>query len=292
MILDGIRMTASVGDLTLNILKLKYLEPGTVSRFENHCHSGYELHFVPEGRGRLIVSGKIYEITPETFYFTGPGVYHAQLFDPKNPMAEYCINFDIELSKISHAKGDICERDMYRIRKALADSSFWFGKDTDGNLLLLDKISEEARHKHIGYLANIKKYLEIIILNTVRYLGKNMISSETPPAKDYNDKRRLITDQYVQESWKSPSIQELAATLGISERQLNRVFLCYYGASFSRTMTRIRMQKAAELLKGASLPVKEIAELSGYEDPGYFCRLFKRHFGVSATQYKKSLNTV
>jgi YesN/AraC family two-component response regulator len=46
------------------------------------------------------------------------------------------------------------------------------------------------------------------------------------------------------------------------------------------------MEYAGELLRTTSLSVGDIAELSGYNDYFYFARFFKKHTGVTPTEYR------
>ncbi|KAA6349524.1 Sensor histidine kinase TodS [termite gut metagenome] len=52
----------------------------------------------------------------------------------------------------------------------------------------------------------------------------------------------------------------------------------------------IRLNKAAQLLKEGSHNVTEIAEMTGFNDAKYFREVFKKHFNVSPSKYKESLN--
>jgi transcriptional regulator GlxA family with amidase domain len=48
-----------------------------------------------------------------------------------------------------------------------------------------------------------------------------------------------------------------------------------------------RMRHAARLLTSHShLPVKEISVLTGFEDPNYFAKVFRRFFGTSPTEFR------
>ena len=50
---------------------------------------------------------------------------------------------------------------------------------------------------------------------------------------------------------------------------------------------RRRLQRATKLLtKAADLSVKEVAVMSGFEDPNYFAKVFRRYFGASPTEFR------
>ena len=50
---------------------------------------------------------------------------------------------------------------------------------------------------------------------------------------------------------------------------------------------KMRLMRAAELLKDPTLSISEVAYKTGFEDPNYFSRNFKEYFGVTASQFRK-----
>lgn len=55
-------------------------------------------------------------------------------------------------------------------------------------------------------------------------------------------------------------------------------------------LTKIRMDKAKELLTTTECSMKEICSMVGYADPNYFSRSFKKNVGVTPTEYKFEKN--
>jgi two-component system, response regulator YesN len=80
------------------------------------------------------------------------------------------------------------------------------------------------------------------------------------------------------------SLDETAARLRVSPSHLSRILSAGDGPGFSGVLAKLRVQKAeAFLLGGAS--VKEAAALVGFKDPAYFARVFRRHSGMSPTEF-------
>jgi YesN/AraC family two-component response regulator len=52
-------------------------------------------------------------------------------------------------------------------------------------------------------------------------------------------------------------------------------------------LIHLRIQKACQLLDNTTLQVKEIAAVSGFDDPYYFSRIFKKVMGRSPVDYRK-----
>ena len=58
------------------------------------------------------------------------------------------------------------------------------------------------------------------------------------------------------------------------------------GTSFRDHLTRVRMQRAAELLRHGSAPVRDVARHVGYRQPAQFAKAFRRRHGVSPSRFR------
>lgn len=83
------------------------------------------------------------------------------------------------------------------------------------------------------------------------------------------------------------SIEQLAEQLHLNRRYLTRLFHAETGMSIRDYLLRTRMREATALLRNGAT-VGEAAALCGYEDAFLFSRLFKRTYGVSPANWKKS----
>ena len=79
-------------------------------------------------------------------------------------------------------------------------------------------------------------------------------------------------------------VQELAEMAGVGECMFRRSFRQRMGTSPVQYRNRLRLTKAREMLQSGEFSVLEAAVASGFDDPGYFSRLFKREFGVSPVE--------
>ncbi|AMC99376.1 GlxA family transcriptional regulator [Halomonas chromatireducens] len=74
---------------------------------------------------------------------------------------------------------------------------------------------------------------------------------------------------------------ELAEHLGISRRQLERLFKKYLQAVPGRYYLDLRLQEARRLLRDSDLPAGEIAMKTGFSSPAHFSTAYRNHFGVT-----------
>lgn len=78
----------------------------------------------------------------------------------------------------------------------------------------------------------------------------------------------------------------LAAELGVSYSHLRHSFRTRLGISLKQHFLKTRLEKAQDLLANTSKPVKEIADILGFESAFHLSNQFKRHFGTSPKQWR------
>ena len=86
-------------------------------------------------------------------------------------------------------------------------------------------------------------------------------------------------------------LDDVAARIATSRRQLQRVFTEVAGRSFRTEMTIVRMQRAAELLTYTSLPIGEIARRVSYRQSAQFAKAFRAHHGVTPSEFRAQQRT-
>lgn len=83
------------------------------------------------------------------------------------------------------------------------------------------------------------------------------------------------------------SVQDLCRELAVSHSQLHRRLTERTGLSASKFIRSIRLQKATELLRNPDLTVTAIAYDTGFKDPDYFYRVFKKEFGMTPGEFRQ-----
>lgn len=84
------------------------------------------------------------------------------------------------------------------------------------------------------------------------------------------------------------SPEMVAGQIGISKRYL-QTLLAASGTSFVAELNATRLDRASELLSDPrthGLPVADVAFRTGFLDPGYFTRLFRKRFGITPREWR------
>ena len=83
-------------------------------------------------------------------------------------------------------------------------------------------------------------------------------------------------------------VNAAAARLKIHRTTLSKLFKARTGLPPGDYLASLRLQRALSLLKETRLNVAEVAALSGFADPDYFCKAFKKALGSTPARFRKS----
>lgn len=82
-------------------------------------------------------------------------------------------------------------------------------------------------------------------------------------------------------------LADLARIVGISQRQLGRLFAAYLGHGVMEHYAALRLEKAASLLRNSSLSMTEIALATGFSSASHFSRNFAAAHGQPPSVFRR-----
>lgn len=85
---------------------------------------------------------------------------------------------------------------------------------------------------------------------------------------------------------RTPDLKELARVAHLSPFHFHRIFHALVGESPAAHLRRLRLEKAALLLRHSPRSITEAALEVGYESPAAFSRAFERHFGSAPSAWR------
>jgi AraC-like DNA-binding protein len=133
------------------------------------------------------------------------------------------------------------------------------------------------------------------LIENRKRLRKLFIQSLVPVPKEVTTTH--VDEQFLQKTIKivemninNPEfgVQKLAAELCVSRSLLHKKLTSIVDLSANDFITSMRLKKSALLLMQGNLNISEIAFEVGFNDPKYFSRCFKKHFGISPSEYINS----
>jgi AraC-like DNA-binding protein len=98
----------------------------------------------------------------------------------------------------------------------------------------------------------------------------------------FEEATAIVAEEFASEL----SLDDIARRVASSRRQLQRSYAEIGRTTFREHLTAVRMERAADLLAGRGLTVREVAHRVGYRQPAQFAKAFRRHHGVSPSAHR------
>ena len=238
----------------------------------------YQLLYIAAGKGHFYFKGS----KKATIVEKGNMV----LFRPKEPQVYYYYAKDKTEVYWVHFTGWKVEQylDSYDLPKK--ENVFFTGVSPDYPWIY-NQIIKELQLQRANYDDVIKLFLHHILLTINRYIkegkqAKNETISDIERAVHYfneNYTKAISIEQYAQEHLMSVNwfIHSFREVMQIPPMQY---------------VVSLRIAAAKGYLEKSNKNVGEIAGIVGYDNPLYFSRLFKKHTGMTPTEYKRRSQTL
>lgn len=257
--------------------------------FDFHCidwhwHSEVEFVFIEKGTAEFLVGSGRYVLTEGTGIFINSQVIHR--FEASESVIIPNIVFSPSLLS---AKDSLI---YCKYIQPLLDSSVeclifspevpW-QKEVLKNLLLVFDVQDT---ESIGEIKTVELLLKI--WETV-YENAN-ISESIPAAKAtaHTQAQLQIMMQYIHKNYSEHiTLADIAQTVSVSKSSALNIFNKYLRISPVSYLINYRLKRAAKLLASTDGSIYSIASNTGFENVGYFCRSFKKFFGVTPSEYRK-----
>ena len=268
------------GSLVQFVLRHLQIKIGTCSRQKHEdgyslpkrTVPDYNLIFVTRGRPVWVMADEPIPLEPGRLLIVPPDVWHHA----------YCRTRRVTIGSIhleASLPGGQDAFDLLRPARTID-----FARDTPLQRYLHGALTEFDRGSFVDTRMMLVGWGRLITLELLRQAHEQSLLRPRP----IDPVVAQVLDHLVQRVGSRMSLDELAEFAGYSPQYLNRVFRRLLGVTPLQYLARLRMDRAASLLIEGRLTVKAIAEAVGYEDPYFFSRVFKQHFGRSPAQYRDS----
>ncbi len=248
--------------LTLHDVHTNWIAPARAIAV--HTHSFYEAHIVLDGRAvlatpeqRQMGTGTILLLSPQTAHAWETG---------GDALLSFVLWFNLE-----RAQPDV------PLRWALSNHLLWVVR------WLLAEVQEGAP----GWHERVQAFLTVL-LSRVLTLTRGA-DGPTPDAEADRHLESLVHGFLWDNLHRPLTVAEVAAHVGMSERNLYRKFHALTGQTIMQRLRHLRIQRAQTMLEENEAGLTEIGQQVGIPDAAYFCRCFKRHTGSSPHRYRVSM---
>ena len=147
----------------------------------------------------------------------------------------------------------------------------------DGQIKTINEIQDEIQE--ISSLQDMVRWIREYAQTCAEHLQKKdaPFSVQTKRALDF------LNTNYM----KQLSLSDAASSIGVSESHLCRLLKNETGETFVNILSKIRIQKAKQLIDSGKYKVYEVAEMVGIVNYAYFYQVFRKITGISPTEYQK-----
>jgi AraC-like DNA-binding protein len=249
------------------------------SRLPGRYVYDYELEFFVESDGGMFIDDKYYPVEKGDVVFRRPGQFTQAVM----PYCCYMICFDPSgTAEKDPDTYDLSQKSYYlKYYKSpvITDiPSIYRPVSQERCLTLFDLVLKEFINPSETSVMLMKAYV-LQILDLLYREIKNPVSSNLSVKKAINYIRSNLDRRL--------DLKILGEVAGFSPNHFHKIFHEAMGITPNGYITKLRMEKAKELLATSVLPIYEIAEECGFENISYFSYIFKKQAGISPAEFRK-----
>jgi len=272
--------TVTIGGTTCHVRNfLRNLQRSDHIDQQAHSHYSIEVQYVYAGEAELFFPDRAeaLRLTPGNILLIPPGVYHSVTTHGK-PVERLCFYFSAESDSPE-------ESGLYRRYRSVHQVCVSNDRHATQQLQTFRALSGT---EHIPLQPELQG---TILLSVVLTLLSGMDNShiKTPASKQKALDQKWIIEEYIEQHFADDlGIAGLAKELFLSQRQTATLVKHFLGEDYKRIIIRRRMELAQILLQRKELSLEEVAWQTGYRSYSGFQLCFKKHFGVTPSQWQKN----
>lgn len=242
---------------------------------EKHWHRSIEIFAVQEGELDFILEDAHYHLAEGQFIIVNSNEVHAIHANKPN----HTIVLQIPLNQFaSYFTGE---------------QFIWFSHSEraydEQVACLIFRMYEVYRMKMDGYDFEILSMFYQLLHILVKKYRKMDVKEERLKSNQQLNRLGMITS-YLQDHYRENiSLEKLAGIFGYSSSYLSRMFVRYAGINYKDYLQNVRLEHAIRDLKETDRQIGEIALAHGFANSKAFTNLFRKRYGMLASEYRKSL---
>lgn len=246
-----------------------------------HCHSYYELFYLENGVCRFFIENNMYDIHSGDFMLIPPGVFHYTRY-----IQGVCRRVIVHFNG-GHIRPEVREllpgrEGFFSAMRIFQTPEAYRGRMNSHILRMLGE-KRIADERSDPMLCALLQELFLLCARECVFL------QEIPEHIHTTDSQivqaaRFISSHYTEHI----SAEDIAAAAGYSPNYLSVKFRKAVGIGIHEYLMFIRLQAAALELVTTDDSITEIAFRCGFSDSNYFKDAFKKKYGVSPREYRKS----
>lgn len=254
-----------------------------------HCHEFSELVLVLSGSGIHVTQERETPIYPGDVFLIQPRRMHGYRELRQLHIANFLFvqqRFTRELEQLKSLRGYYHLFEEATPVRNNSSSRTLNEREFSGARELMARMQQEQQGKSPGWELQFRLLFVELLLLICRSFSRSQKECEE---SSLPVERTL---RYLDEHYAEPvTLHLLARHCGCSVPTLTRQFRLRTGDSPIGYLNRLRLDKAARLLSGTTLPVGEIAGKTGFGSSSYLARCFRTRYQLSPHAWRKKYRT-
>ena len=254
-----------------------------------HKHSFIEIAYIAAGSGvHEIEDGYVSHVEKGDLVLFNSDVSHAFCVGGGEKLVVYNCIFDPSVLKFAITKSDDFINIVYRCLFDYAEQRsvskpYIVLNGAEKVFPVVSEMYSEYEEKQNGYeKVNAANLIRLLVL-----IFRLQMNGKENGGGAYRAAIAESAVNYMNEYYPEKiSCEMLASRAYLSTGYFHRVFKAVTGESPITYLQEIRLKKAAELLCGSNMTVKQAAAAVGYSDMKHFYRIFCKKYGVTPKQYQ------
>lgn len=152
----------------------------------------------------------------------------------------------------------------------------------------LTQLIYETTGRNFGFRLKVDDLCSSLLIDTTRLLRDKMRMPGAAPSSTRRTAEALeCARSYIDANFSDDlDLATVAGVAGLNPFHFSRLFKRFTGSSPHQYLLRVRLERAAQLLKDTRMRIIDIALTVGFQDATHFTRSFRRYTGVTPSAYR------
>ncbi len=248
----------------------------------DHFHRYYEVFYLLSGQCRFLLKDTIYSLEKGDLVLIAPGELHHSIYSPDIICDVVFIYFkeDFLLPNLFSSKdsvGPFVPKSFMGSVPTLYQEEF--------HSILAKMLSENLQIDELSPSFMTCQLNELLLLLT----RHSVLTEKEPELINAKEAEIMLATKYIYKNFQKPlTLAEVARVSNLSPTYFSKKFKATTGMGFKEYLNYIRLKHASAALLTTSNTITDIALEYGFNDCNYFKDLFKKVYGKSPREFRKS----
>lgn len=284
-------MTESVEQLHLLTLNVGLAQHHADWNWQDVNSPFARIYYVTEGGAELVLPEGIYSLHPGHLYLIPPFKTHSYRCN------DHFVHYYLHIYEDAPAYSGFLEEWNFpvEVKGSELDRLLFERLCTLNPHMVLPQSDPQSYDNPMTLERNITKNRQRTLCNQVESRGiifqlfSRFLKDAVKGNPDIDERIRQTVTDIRKNIFRAISLDTLADTASLSKDHFIRLFKKEIGCTPQQYINQKKMEQAQLILMTEDTPVKNLAYRLGFDDPSYFCRLFRQRTGYTPLQYRETI---